>query len=196
MRSRDPLKIQDYGIIGDCRAAALVGRNGSLDWLCWPQFDSPATFAALLDADAGGRWQLCPAGEFDVERRYVPGTNILETTFRSADGTAILTDLMPVTTEECKRGVLVPDHEILRQVECVGGDVEWTHHFEPRGSYGRDRLAIKRRGELGWRADADVFRGSAGGDSLPRRPGATADRALPRMVGAMGVAGALRGSVS
>ena len=65
MRAGDPLKIQDYGVIGDCRAAALIGRNGSLDWLCWPRFDSASIFAALLDRDKGGCWQIAPTCDFD-----------------------------------------------------------------------------------------------------------------------------------
>jgi GH15 family glucan-1,4-alpha-glucosidase len=152
MQPHDALKIQDYGIIGDCRAAALIGRNGSLDWLCWPRFDSPA---AILDRERGGHWQIAPAGEFGVERRYLPHTNILETTFHCAGGTGVLTDLMPVASEEFKKSVLTPDHEILRQVECVSGEVEWTHELRPRARYGLAKVEMSRRGELGWRGDVN-----------------------------------------
>jgi len=153
MRAGDPLKIQDYGVIGDCRTAALIGRNGSLDWLCWPRFDSSSVFAALLDLDKGGSWQIAPSGDFDVQRRYLPGTNILETTFRCPGGTGVLTDLMPVCSEEFKRITTVADHEILRRVECTEGEIEWTHVYRPRANYGQRDLRIVRRGELGCRAN-------------------------------------------
>src|SRR5579859_8191712 len=90
--------IDDYAVIGDCRSAALVSRDGSLDWLCLPRFDSPAIFAALLDQDGGGHFSIRPSGPFDTERRYVPDTNVLETTFRTATGAMTLRDLMPVSS--------------------------------------------------------------------------------------------------
>ena len=81
------LRIEDYGLIGDLQTAALVGRNGSVDWLCLPRFDSASCFAALLGDERHGRWQLAPAGEVSaVSRRYRPGTLILETDFETADG--------------------------------------------------------------------------------------------------------------
>jgi GH15 family glucan-1,4-alpha-glucosidase len=71
-------------MIGDCETAALVGRDGSIDWLCWPHFDSAACFAGLLGTSDNGRWLLCPeAGPLEVQRRYRPGTLILETEFRT-----------------------------------------------------------------------------------------------------------------
>jgi GH15 family glucan-1,4-alpha-glucosidase len=81
------LRIEDYALIGDTRTAALVGTNGSIDWLCAPRFDSPAFFAALLGSDANGYWQIAPVGEVRrVERRYRPGTLVLETDFETGDG--------------------------------------------------------------------------------------------------------------
>ena len=95
--------ISDYAIIGDCRAAGLISRDGSLDWLCFPRFDSPSIFGALLDASAGGRFHVRPITPFRSKRRYLPDTNILETTFHVLGGAAVLRDLMPVASEEDKR---------------------------------------------------------------------------------------------
>ncbi|HEY2445674.1 MAG TPA: glycoside hydrolase family 15 protein [Rhizomicrobium sp.] len=92
-------RIEDYALIGDMRTAALVGRDGSMDWLCLPRFDSPACFAALLGTSDHGRWQIGPAEHASVHRRYRDGTLILETHFRTAKGEAMLVDFMPVGTE-------------------------------------------------------------------------------------------------
>jgi GH15 family glucan-1,4-alpha-glucosidase len=90
------LRIEDYALIGDCRTAALVGRDGSIDWLCWPRFDSPACFAALLGAADNGRWLIAPKDPvLGTERRYRPGTLILETEFQTATGSAAVIDFMP-----------------------------------------------------------------------------------------------------
>jgi GH15 family glucan-1,4-alpha-glucosidase len=91
-----PLPIEDYAIIGDCETAALVGRDGSIDWLCWPRFDSDACFAALLGTPDHGRWLIAPQdGTIRITRRYRPNTLILETRFESAEGAATLVDFMP-----------------------------------------------------------------------------------------------------
>ena len=95
-RRRSSLRIEDYGLIGDMHAAALVGRDGSVDWLCLPRFDSPSCFSALLGDARHGRWLLAPAGEVRASsRRYVPGTLILETDFETADGLVRVIDFMP-----------------------------------------------------------------------------------------------------
>ncbi|MCO5169042.1 MAG: DUF5911 domain-containing protein, partial [Planctomycetes bacterium] len=106
--------IDAHGVIGDGRTAALVDRTGAIDWLCWPRFDGVPLFAALLDARRGGRWRLGPVGPAEVERRYLPGTNVLETHFRSRGGVAVLTDLMPLHTRADARRELAPEHELLR----------------------------------------------------------------------------------
>ena len=82
--------IEDYALIGDCRSAALVSRDGSIDWLCWPRFDSAACFAALLGTHDNGRWLVAPREEARITRRYRPDTLILETHFETADGAATL----------------------------------------------------------------------------------------------------------
>ena len=91
----DGLPIGDYALLSDCRSAALVSRAGSVDWLCFPRFDAPAVFARILDPD-GGHFAIRPAGEFEASRAYLDQTMVLETTFRTAAGTAVLTDAMAV----------------------------------------------------------------------------------------------------
>src|SRR5262245_7546496 len=94
--------IEDYALIGDCETAALVSKNGSIDWLCWPRFDSGACFAALLGDMNNGRWQIAPDdartdAKIRVKRRYRRNTLILETEFTTADGSAVLLiDFMPL----------------------------------------------------------------------------------------------------
>ena len=90
------MRIEDYALIGDCHTAALVGRNGSIDWLCWPRFDSAACFAALLGTPDNGYWRISPVGNFSTSRRYLPGTLILETEFEAAEGAVAILDFMPV----------------------------------------------------------------------------------------------------
>ena len=90
------LRIEDYAIIGDCETAALVGKDGSIDWLCWPAFSSGACFAALLGDDSNGYWRIAPSTNLvNTTRKYRDHTLILETTFEASDGTFKLIDFMP-----------------------------------------------------------------------------------------------------
>src|SRR5438128_10889112 len=91
--------IGDYGVVGDMHSAALVGLDGSIDWYCAPRFDSPSVFAALLDSQKGGRFQLSPTGNFTTKQSYEGETNILATTFDSKEGRIRLTDFMPCFME-------------------------------------------------------------------------------------------------
>jgi alpha,alpha-trehalase len=128
--------IADYALISDCRSAALVSRDGSVDWLCPGRFDRPSVFARLLDEDAG-HWSLRPRGEAEVSRRYLDGTMVLETTFRTARGRLVLLDAMAVGPDD--RG-----HELgrgspgvlLRRATCVEGTVDLGIEFQPRMEYG------------------------------------------------------------
>src|SRR4051812_41807114 len=109
------LRIEDYALIGDCQTAALVGTDGSIDWLCFPRFDSPACFAALLGTAAQGRWRVAPAGAVRAaRRRYAGDTLVLETEFETDAGVVAVIDLMPVRGE-------APD--VVRIVEGRGGAV-------------------------------------------------------------------------
>ena len=122
--------IRDYAAIGDQRTLALVARDGSIDWLPVPTLASPPALGALLDARQGGRFLLQPVESFDVERRYVPDTNVLETTFRTATGGVRVTDA--VTTQA--RGIL-PWVELVRRVEGLSGEVRL--HWDLRPSVSR-----------------------------------------------------------
>lgn len=109
------LMIEDYALIGDCETAALVARSGSIDWLCWPRFDSAACFAALLGTPAHGRWLISPLdAQCRVTRRYRDGTLVLETEFETAAGAVTLVDFMPL------RGVT---SDLVRIVKGVRGTV-------------------------------------------------------------------------
>jgi GH15 family glucan-1,4-alpha-glucosidase len=122
------LRIEDYGLIGDTHTAALVGRDGSIDWLCLPAFDSGACFAALLGEPKHGRWLLAPAGEIRAtRRRYRPNTLILETEFDTADGTVRLIDFMTPRDGEL---------DLIRMVEGVSGDVPMRMELVMRFDYG------------------------------------------------------------
>jgi GH15 family glucan-1,4-alpha-glucosidase len=150
---RSTPKIQDYAVIGDGRSAALVSRDGSIDWLCWPRFDSPSLFGGLLDHQVGGTWSITPTESARIERRYVDGTNVLQTRFHTSTGILVLTDFMPAASEEEKRRVLWPEQELVRQVACGQGEVEVQVHFDPRPDYGRARITIRDAGKLGLRIE-------------------------------------------
>lgn len=142
--------IGDYAIFGDCRAAALISKCGSVDWLCWPRFDSPSVFAALLDRERGGLWKISPSGPFEVKRNYVDNSNVLQTRFVAASGEAVLTDLMPVR----ENSALVPDHEIIRRLECKSGEIEVEVAFAPKPGYGEQSSPLQEVGKLGIRMSA------------------------------------------
>jgi GH15 family glucan-1,4-alpha-glucosidase len=139
-------RIEDYGLIGDCESAALVGRDGSIDWLCWPRFDSDACFAALLGGPRHGRWLLGPRDEAPrVARRYRGDTLILETHFETADGAATLVDFMP------PHGA---GHEIVRLVVGERGDLPMRMELVIRFGYGRAIPWVSRLEDGGLRAVA------------------------------------------
>ncbi len=144
-----PPSIGDYALIGDCRSAGLVSRGGSLDWLCWPRFDSPSIFGAMLDHEKGGSFSIRPRSPFEAERRYQPNTPIVETTMRCAEGAFMLRDLMPVASEAAKRRMLHPDHEVLRELEGVSGTVPIAIDYDPRPNYGQTHTVLRQRGQFG-----------------------------------------------
>jgi GH15 family glucan-1,4-alpha-glucosidase len=133
-----PSRIEDYALIGDCQAAALVGRDGSIDWLCWPRFDSEACFAALLGNNEHGRWVVAPRSDItDVKRRYRRNTLIVETRFECRDGAATLVDFMPMhgTDSSIVRLVIGEHGRIAMHTELIlrfgyGAIVPWLEKFE------------------------------------------------------------------
>lgn len=128
--------IADHALLSDCHSAALVSREGSVEWLCFPRFDSPSVFGRLLD-DQAGHWSIRPVGDFRVTRRYLDKTIVLETTFSAATGSVTVTDALAVGANE--RG-----HELgagapgllLRQVRGATGQVELEMEYVPRTEYG------------------------------------------------------------
>ena len=123
--------IENYGAIGNMRSIALVGMNGSIDFLCFPRFDSPTVFAALLDDQLGGRFQIQPQLKHSrVRQLYLPDTNILLTRFLSNDGLVELTDFMPISAEAEQ------PNELVRSVAVIRGDVSFSLLCQPRFNYG------------------------------------------------------------
>jgi GH15 family glucan-1,4-alpha-glucosidase len=125
------LRVEDYAMIGDTHTAALVGRNGSVDWLCLPRFDSAACFASLLGGDEHGSWIVAPSGEFvGTSRSYRPGTLVLETVFETAEGAVRIVDCMPARQEHPR---------LVRVVEGLHGSVPMIARCVPRFDYGKTR---------------------------------------------------------
>src|SRR5215212_7003187 len=138
--------IEDYGLIGDLQTAALVGRDGSIDWLCLPRFDSPACFAALLGDESHGRWLLAPAGDVRrTERRYRQGTLVLETDFHTDGGVLQIVDSMPIRDE-------APD--VVRVARCLSGHVTVRMELVLRFDFGRQVPWVRRTDDGGLTAIA------------------------------------------
>jgi GH15 family glucan-1,4-alpha-glucosidase len=140
------LPIAEHGLIGDLHTAALVGVEGTIDWYCCPDFDSPSVFGAILDRDRGGSWRIAPSGtEWTSKQLYFPDTNILITRFLSADGVGELQDFMPIASSSAH-----PAHSVMRRIVCVRGRVEFEVAIEPRFDYGRrsHEVRLHERGAI------------------------------------------------
>lgn len=149
------LPIEDYALIGDCHTAALVGRDGSIDWLCLPRFDSGACFAALLGESGHGRWLIAPVAEVrSTRRKYRDGTLILETEFETDDGVVRIIDCMPISNERW---------DVLRIVEGLTGRVAMHMELIIRFDYGNIIPWVRQLD--------DTLLATAGPDTLELRAG-------------------------
>ena len=133
-----PPPIGEYALIGDCRTVALVSSEGSIDWLCAPDFDSPAVFARLLDVQRGGHFSIRPVGPFESRIAYVEDSAVLKTTFRTPSGTATLTDFMPLREGEGNDRLALPHagRRVVRVLQGLEGAVEFLIDCRPRPDYG------------------------------------------------------------
>jgi GH15 family glucan-1,4-alpha-glucosidase len=164
-----PYPIAAHGLIGDGSSAALVRVDGAIDWLCWPNFDSPSVFASLLDPQRGGITYLRPtAPQFESLQQYDPETNVLETLFRVPDqGLVRLTDYMP-WTDDPRQSI----HEVHRRVDCREGAVELEAVFDPRFSYGGERaeISFEEHGVVARAGNGDALVAVLGGDGAHWEP--------------------------
>jgi len=139
-----------YAMIGDCRTGALVSRAGAIDWLCLPDFSDPAIFSRLIDAEAGGFFEIGMTGQNEAHHRYLPGTAVLETVLSGPDGRIRITDCMPVAPDARHAAELMPLREILRFVEVLDGTPEITTNLRLRSHFGKRQARFHNRGKLGW----------------------------------------------
>jgi GH15 family glucan-1,4-alpha-glucosidase len=154
------LPIEDYAVLGDTGTAALVGRDGSIDWLCLPRFDSPACFAALVGSRDNGRWLLGPVGPARTTRRYLGNSFVLETTHHTATGVVRVTDFMPIGDGRA---------DVVRRVQGVSGTVRMRHEWVVRFGYGKVRPWVSRQADSPEIGAREMITAIAGPDMLVLR---------------------------
>ena len=138
MRDREPRypPIGDYGMIGDLRSAALLSKQGSIDWMCLPRFDSPWIFGRLLDWDRGGYFELCPRGEALAFRQYRRDSNVIQTVWSSGHARMRVVDWMPIGIKS-KRLRPPESLRLIRMMQPIAGSTDWRLTFKPRFDFGR-----------------------------------------------------------
>src|SRR5215203_3646703 len=154
------LPIEDHGIIGDLHTAALVGTDGTIDWLCLPNFDSPSVFCSILDDEKGGYLKLRPVQDFHSYQLYLPDTNVLLTRFLSPEGVAEVSDFMPIEDSLAKR------HNLVRGVRVIRGRVHFEVECRPAFDYARQRHEITLGKTGAFFEGADLRLGLASGVPL------------------------------
>lgn len=162
------LPIEDHGVIGDLHTAALVGKDGTVDWLCLPSFDGPSVFASILDDEKGGHFKLAPEGHCGRSQQlYLPDTNVLLTRFLSREGVAEILDFMPITEGETDR------HKLVRNVRVVRGKLSFEMECRPAFDYARkshevwitkDGAVFEGPTSLGLRSEVALSEGPGGAD--------------------------------
>jgi GH15 family glucan-1,4-alpha-glucosidase len=159
-RIRGYLPISGYGLIGDCRSAALVGEDGSIDWLCLPRFDDASVFGRILDAKRGGHWRISTASSISAMQRYRDLTNVLTTVFHTGQGRLMVVDFMPVEAETMREHARLADHpRLVRIVHCLGGEVDVRNAMHPAPDSARADVS-------GFRGQGRRFHGDAAGQHL------------------------------
>src|ERR1700722_18673920 len=137
------LQIGAYGLIGDCRSAALVGLDGSIDWLCLPRFDDDGLFGRILDAERGGSLEIHPDEPHQVHQRYRDRTNLLDTVFSTGTGVVVVTDFMPVDEHSIVQHAKPHNHaRVIRLVECLAGEMTMHHVFDPKPGFARGPVSL------------------------------------------------------
>jgi len=161
------LPIEDHGVIGDLHTAALVGTDGTIDWLCLPRFDSPSVFAAILDDEKGGHFKLRPLDYARSQQLYLPDTNVLLTRYLSPEGVAEILDFMPIGGETER-------HRLIRDVRVIRGEMTFEVDCRPAFDYARQEhtIALGEKGAVFTGADMDL--GLAAGVRLEEGPGRSA----------------------
>jgi GH15 family glucan-1,4-alpha-glucosidase len=176
------LPVGEYAALGDGRTLVLVGSDGSVDWMCLPDIDSPSVFGALLDSERGGRFVLAPTIPYTINRAYLERTNVLETTFQTAEGSVRVTEAMTIDSSQN-----APWRELVRRLEGLSGTVPMAWRFEPRFEYGREvsklsRMSgavVARHGELqlalqSWDCGEGEIRGAFAAGEFELRDGESA----------------------
>ncbi|MBA2669519.1 MAG: glycoside hydrolase family 15 protein, partial [Gemmatimonadetes bacterium] len=174
MADRRYKPIEDHAAIGNLRTVAIVGRDASIDWCCFPEMDSPSVFAAMLDADRGGRFRIRPVGAEYGEQIYVEDTNVLQTTFRQDGGSVTVTDFFPLSGTIFGRGNSEAPPEMHRLIRCEGGEVEVEVEWSPRFDYARVDSSIHESDE-GWLAETGDGEGRLLLAGIQEGEGAVAD---------------------